>query len=128
MAVAEVAAAAMVVAAAATAGLEVAATAGSLAAEVVAGAAAAEVVAAAGSLALGSAAGARGARVARAAAYPGECAACAESHDLTAGLTEDAVIGLEAPQALLSGDCVRKYRRCLERRTLLPDAGAVRVV
>ena len=85
-----------VVAAAATAGLEVAATAGSLAAEVVAGAAAAEVVAAAGSLASGSAAGAQ---VARAAAYPGGCAAGAESHDLTAGLTEDAVIGLEAPQA-----------------------------
>ena len=124
MAVAVAAAAAMVVAAAATAGLEVAATAGSLAAEVVAGAAAAEVVAAAGSLASGSAAGARGARVAQPAAYPGECAACAESHDLT----EDAVIGLEAPQVLLSGDCVRKYRRCLERRTLLPDAGAVRVV
>jgi hypothetical protein len=81
-----------VVAAAATAGLEVAATAGSLAAEVVAGAAAAEVVAVVGSLASGSAAGARGARVARAAAYPGGCAAGAESHDLTARLTEDAVI------------------------------------
>src|SRR5215469_1592079 len=128
MAVVVVAAAAMVVAAAATAGLEVAATAGSLAAEVVAGAEVAAGAAAAGSLAAGSAAGARVARVARPAAYPGECAACAKPHDLTAGLTEDAVIGLEAPQALLSGDCVRKYRRCLERRTLLPDAGAVRVV
>src|SRR5580693_3269021 len=33
------------------------------------------------------------------AAFPGVRAACAKCHDLTAGLTEDAVIGLEAPQA-----------------------------
>ena len=30
------------------------------------------------------------------AAHPGERAACAKSHDLAAGLSEDAVIGLEA--------------------------------
>jgi hypothetical protein len=33
------------------------------------------------------------------AAHPGERAARAKSQDLTAGVTEDAVIGLEAPQA-----------------------------
>ena len=33
------------------------------------------------------------------AAHPGERAACARSHDLAAGLTEDAVVGLEAPRA-----------------------------
>jgi hypothetical protein len=53
-----------------------------------AGSAAAEVAAAAGSAAAGSvASGSVAARVARAAAYPGERAACAKSHDLTAGLT-----------------------------------------
>jgi len=33
------------------------------------------------------------------AAHPGERAACARFHDLAAGLTEDAVVGLEAPRA-----------------------------
>ena len=70
----------------------VAAVAGFMAAEVVAaGAAAAEVAAAAGS-ASGSgsvAAGSVVARVARVAAHPGERAACAKSHDLTAGLTNE---------------------------------------
>ena len=97
MAVAVVAAAMVVAAAAAEAvvGLEVAATAGSLDAEGAAGAAAADSVA--GSFS------AQAARVAQAAAYPGERAAGAnnKSHDLTAGFTEDAVIGLEAPQAPL---------------------------
>jgi hypothetical protein len=66
----------------------VAAVAGLLAAEV---AAAAAVVAAAGSVAAGSWAAwvAWLVRAARAAAYPGERAACAKSHDLTAGLTKD---------------------------------------
>jgi len=48
-------------------------------------AAAAEVAAAAGSVASGSVA----AWAARAAADPGERAACAKSHDLTAGLATD---------------------------------------
>jgi hypothetical protein len=72
--------------------------AGFMAAEVVAaGAAAAEVAAAAGSVASGSVAAwvAWVAQVARAAAHPGERAACAKSHDLTAGLTkESARLGL----------------------------------
>ena len=65
--------------------------AGAVAAGVAAvGAVAAEGAAAAGSVASGSvAAGSLAARVARAAAYPGERAACAKSHDLTAGLTKD---------------------------------------
>ena len=83
-----VAAAAMVVAA--TADLEVAATAGSLDAEVAAGSELAGA-AAAGSVTSGSVVGGP-------AAFPGERAACAKSHDLTAGPTEDAVFGLEAPQ------------------------------
>jgi len=94
MAVVAAVAAAMVVAAAAAeavAGLEVAATAGSLDAEGAAGAAAADSVA--GSFS------AQAARVARLAAYPGERAAGAKSHDLTADFTGDAAIGLEAPQA-----------------------------
>ena len=81
-----VAAAAMVVAAVAEA------AAGSGVAEVAA------VVAVAGSVASGSAP-AWAARVAQAAAYPGERAACAKSLNLTVGFAEDAVIGLEAPQA-----------------------------
>ena len=92
-----------VAAAGAAAGLEVAATAGSLDAEgasdaevasgsEVAAAAGASVAAAAGSAASGLAVGGL-------AAYRGERAACVESRDLTAGLTEGAVIGLEAPQA-----------------------------
>jgi len=93
-------AAAAVVAAGAAASVG-AVVAGLLAAE---GAVASVVAAAAGSasgsgsVAAGSVVG-RVARVARVAAHPGERAACAKSHDLTAGLTEDAVIGLEAPQA-----------------------------
>ena len=63
----------------------VAAVAGLLAAEVAA--AAAVVVAAAGSVASGSVAAGLG--LARVAADPGERAACAKSHDLTAGLTKD---------------------------------------
>jgi hypothetical protein len=40
---------------------------------------------------------ARGAQVVRAAAYPGERAACAKSHELTAGLTKDsAKLGLQS--------------------------------
>ena len=95
-----VAAAAMVVAAVAeaAAGLEVAAMAGSLDAELAAGSEVAAVVAVAGSVASGSAP-AWAARVAQAAAYPGERAACAKSLNLTVGFAEDAVIGLEAPQA-----------------------------
>jgi hypothetical protein len=90
-----VAAAAMVVVAAAAeaaVGLEVAATVGSLAAEVAAASGVVAGAVAAGAVASGSV-------VVGAAAYPGERAACAKSHDLTVGLTEDAVIGLEAPQA-----------------------------
>ena len=45
------------------------------------------------------------------AAHPGERAACAKSHDLAAGLTEYAVVGLEARQAT----AFVKYRRSLER-------------
>lgn len=61
--------------------------AGAAAAEVaVVGSLAAEVAAAAGSWAAQVAWAAWVARVARAAAYPGERAACAKSHDLTAGL------------------------------------------
>jgi len=58
------------------------------AAEVAVVAAAAEVAAAAGSVASGSVA-AWVAWAARAAADPGERAACAKSHDLTAGLATD---------------------------------------
>jgi len=72
--------------------------AGSLDAELAAGSEVAAVVAVAGSVASGSAA-AWAARVAQAAAYPGERAACAKSLNLTVGFAEDAVIGLEAPQA-----------------------------
>ena len=42
------------------------------------------------------------------AAHPGERAACAKSHDLEAGLTEDAVVGLEAPQATARACCTRR--------------------
>ena len=98
MAVAEVVATA-VVEVAATLGLEVAAAAGSsLDAEVAAGSEVAGV-AAAGSMTSGSVTSGSVAGVGGPAAYPGERAACAKSHDLTAGLTEDAVIGLEVPQA-----------------------------
>ena len=90
-------AAAMVVPVAGLLAAEVAA--GAVAAEVAAGSEVAAGAAAAGSLASGSAVGARGARGARAAAYPGERAAGAKSHDLTADFTGDAAIGLEAPQA-----------------------------
>ena len=78
--------------------VEVAAVAGLLAAGVAAaGSLAAEVAAAAGSVASGSVAAwaAWVASVARAAADPGERAACAKSHDLAAGLTKDsAKLGL----------------------------------
>ena len=88
------------VAAADAAVAEVAAVAGLLAAGVAAvDSSAVEVAAAAaGSVAAESVPGsssaraawlARVAQVARAAAYPGERAACAKSHDLTAGLTKD---------------------------------------
>jgi hypothetical protein len=87
-----VAAMAVVAAAEAAAGLEVAATAGSVDAEVAAGSA----VAAGSEVAVAAAAGSV---VGGPAAFPGVRAACAKCHDLTAGLTEDAVIGLEAPQA-----------------------------
>ena len=98
------AAVAMVVVAAATPGLAAAATLGSLDVEVAADSEAAlgsEVagVAAAGSMTSGSVTSGSVAGVGGPAAYPGERAACAKSHDLTAGLTEDAVIGLEVPQA-----------------------------
>jgi hypothetical protein len=64
---------------------EVAAVAGFMAAEVAAaGSVAAEVAAAAGSASGSVAAGSVVARVARVAAHPGERAACAKSHDLTA--------------------------------------------
>jgi hypothetical protein len=74
-----------------------------------AGTAAAEVAAAAGS-ASGSgsvAAGSVVAPVARVAAHPGERAACAKSHDLTAGLTKDSCAAarekvLEKPDALFA--------------------------
>ena len=42
------------------------------------------------------------------AAHPGERAACAKSHDLAAGPTEDAVVGLEAPQATARACCTRR--------------------
>jgi hypothetical protein len=79
------------------AGVVVAVLAGLLAAEVavasgVAGVAGASVVAVAA--AAGSASGSMTTSVAGGtvpAAYPGERAACAKSHDLTAGLTEDVV-------------------------------------
>jgi len=97
----------------------VAAVAGSVAAV----AAAASVVAAAaaagsasGSVAVGSGSGLAAAesgsgsvvaRVARVAAHPGERAACAKSHDLTAGLTKDSCAAarekvLEKPDALFA--------------------------
>jgi hypothetical protein len=64
-------------------------------------AAAAEVAAAAGAAAAGSVA-AWVAWVARAAAYPAERAACAKSHDLTAGLAKDsAKLGLQSISLLL---------------------------
>ena len=68
-------------------GLEVAATAGSVDAEVAAGSEVAAASEVAGAAAAGSVVGG-------AAAFPGVRAACAKCHDLTAGLTEDAVIGL----------------------------------
>ena len=76
------------------------------AAEAAAGAAAAEVAAAAGS-ASGSGSVAAGSVVARVAAHPGERAACAKSHDLTAGLTKDSCAAarekvLEKPDALFA--------------------------
>ena len=55
-------------------------------AAMVAGAAASVVAVAAGSA---SGSGSVVARVARVAAHPGERAACAKSHDLTAGLTKN---------------------------------------
>ena len=72
------------------------AAAGAAAAEVAADSLAVAVAAAAaGSVAAGSVPGSSSARLAqvaqavRAAAYPGERAACAKSCDLTAGLTKD---------------------------------------
>ena len=101
---------------AAASGLQVAATAGSsLDAEVAARsevAAGSEVAgaAAAGSLASGSvtSGGPMIGGPGGPAAYPGERAACAKSHDLAAGLTEDAVVGLEAPQATARACCTRR--------------------
>ena len=92
---------------AATSGLEVAAASGSsLDAEVaarseVAAGSGVAGAAAAGSLASGSvtSGGPMIGGPGGPAAHPGERAACAKSHDLAAGLTEDAVVGLEAPQA-----------------------------
>ena len=101
---------------AAASGLQVAATAGSsLDAEV---AARSEV--AAGSEVAGAAAAGSGSVTSGGpmiggpggpAAHPGERAACAKSHDLAAGLTEYAVVGLEPRQAT----AFVKYRRSLER-------------
>ena len=66
-----------------------------LAAEVAAPAVAAAAVGAAVASFSVAASGAWAARVARAAAYPGERAACAKSHDLTTGLAKDsAKLGL----------------------------------
>ena len=88
------------------AGSEVAPASGSLDAEVAARSvvAVASVVAgaaAAGSLASGSmtSGGPIIGGPGEPAAHPGERAACARFHDLAAGLTEDAVVGLEAPRA-----------------------------
>jgi hypothetical protein len=85
---------------AATAGLSLdaeVATVSSLDAELAAGSEVAGA-AAAGSLASGSVtSGPMIGGLGGPAAHPGERAACAKSHDLTAGLSEDAVIGLEAP-------------------------------
>ena len=127
----------------AASGLEVAAASGSsVDAEVAArseGAAGSEVAgaAAAGSLAFGpmtTGTMTTGSVVRGPAAYPGERAARAKSHDLTAGLTEDTDFGFEAPQApkrrrrscdpsleVIRGSCSRR------RRPHLPTASFSRI-
>jgi hypothetical protein len=86
----------------------VVAAAGSLAAEVAAGGAAA---AASGSAWVAWVA--RLVRAARAAAYPGERAACAKSHDLTAGLPRTLPSSLQQPVRRISDSVIRRYGRRL---------------
>ena len=60
------------------------------------------------------------------AAHPGERAACAKSHDLAAGLSEDAVVWLEALQATAFVNIVVAWSE--REKHYCPDAGAVRAV
>src|SRR6516165_5362732 len=60
------------------------------------------------------------------AAHPGERAACAKSHDLAAGLSEDAVVWLEALQATAFVNIVVAWSE--REKHYCPDAGAVRAL